>query len=604
MAFFLRSLATFLCGLTILVTAGRASAWVETAIVSDAITLDVESSGQATVHHELVIRLRGGPLKGTELDGVDFDAMPVEGATVTKVGDASAEAKPLLLTRGDDDTLRLEIDDEKGLRSGTYSFRFGYRTDLRQRSRIETRGSWAELAWVGPRYAVGLDVAKVTFRLPYAPTAPRLPEIDANDDESSAAGPSAMLSNLRRNGATDELELIRPHVAKGEPVLWKAWVAPESFSWLKAGAESGPSQVHSRSLPKRSPWVKALPLILAGLFACLVGALVWFKSQAVAALDRRHGQASAPLVRLGATWRAVLAAACAAIALVTAVRFESPTSGAIALLFAMLLSTYRRPTATRSLRGPGRWLLLSDTEAWQKVPVGECNRWLDASRPKGMAVLFGWYVMALVLFGACLVREPYYAWLILLASLVVLPSFVTACYSETPIAKAESSRQLLRSLWARLRRNRRLKVSIVGRFAEGQAEPDELRLRVSGPGSLDGLMAVELATSSNGPLTSPELSLLVRVREGSPAQSEYSRSLVFGRGRTELERVAVMSPAVASRGQLLRWIAELTDGVRREPPESAHGANSRKSADKSSGKGSSTEKPGRSGSPTHATRAA
>lgn len=604
MALFLRSLATVLSGLAILVMANRAQAWVETAIVSDAVTLDVEAQGQATVSHDLVMRLRGGPLKGTELQGVDFDATPLDGATVTKVGDAKAETKPLLLSRGDDDTLRVEVDDEKGLRSGTYSFKFKYRTDLRQNSRIVLRGSWAELAWVGPRYAVGLDVAKVTFRLPYAPTAPRLPEIDVEGEQLGASGANAMLGNLRRSGAVDEFEMIRPHVAKGEPVLWKAWVAPESFAWLKAGAESGGVQEQSRNLPKRSPWTRGLPLILAGLYACLVAAVVWFKSQAVLGLERQHGVKILPLIRLASTWRAVLAALGAAVALVVAVRFEQPTTAACSLLVTMLLSTYRRPTVARSLRGPGRWLILSDAEAWQRAAVTVSTRWLDASTRLGKAVLFGWQLASFGLFGVFVSREPYYAWLILLGAQVSLPSFFTGCHSDMPVAKTSMRRQILRSMWATIRRNKRLKVSILARFAEGQSTSDEVRLRVSGGAMSDGLMSVELATSGCDALQEPELSLVVRVRDGSLAQAKLSRSLSFGRGRTELERVAVISPALATRRQLLSWIVELVDGPRRDPLTFSQGAVSRKSASRSSGKGSSTEKPGRSGSPAHATRAA
>jgi len=595
-----------LISLAAVVVTGNAFGWVEAAIVSDAVTLDLEQSGRATVSHELTMRVRGGPFKGTELNGIDFDAEPIDDATVSPVG-GTAEPKPLVLTRGDDDSLRIEIGDEKGLRNGTYSFKFRYRTDLRQKARIDLRGSWGEIGWIGPRYASGLDVAKVTFRLPYAPTAPRLPEIESSGDElvQGQLPSAAMLSNLRRSGNVDELELIRPHVAKGEPVLWRIWASPNAFPFLAIPSAEVVATNARNATVGRSPFGKGLPLLLSVLLACAFSSLVWFKSRAVRAEAARQGLEPRPLVALGAKWRSVLAGLCSALALLLAVRFELPSLAAVALICAMLLSTYLRPAEARTLRGPGRWLPIHDDEAWTTARSPERGRYLDASTGRGKIVLLLFFVVVVSVVVWCFRRDPYYAMLIVMGAPSILPTLLTGTFDDLPWAREDRTCRALCAMAKTLRREPTLKVRVIGRFPEQMSVPDELRLRLtSSKPVLEGLNAIELSACDQGRALLPELSLLVRVTEDSRAHAVLSTQIVFGRGRTNVERVAVVTYPFASRPRLARLLNELftaQDPIH-VPQTQAHEPSN--SARRSAARGSVTLKPGRSGSPPHATRAA
>src|SRR5687768_8852228 len=203
--------------------------WVEGTIQSDVITVNVERSGEATVVHEIVMRVKGGPLLGFDLEGVDSDAVPTPDATVSSAAAGPAgNPLPLLLHKREDGGLRIEIDSPKGIRRGTYLFKLGYRTNLVARDLVKPLGSMVELRWIGPRFSDGLDSARVIFRLPPATTPPRLPDEEA-DLGAGAEGAGTFLSNLRRAHDKDELEVVRPHVAKGEPVEWRLLASASSF---------------------------------------------------------------------------------------------------------------------------------------------------------------------------------------------------------------------------------------------------------------------------------------------------------------------------------------------------------------------------------------
>jgi hypothetical protein len=603
---YVRPIFTVLTALVCLVVTNTAFAWVETAVVTDAITLQLEPSGQATVAHELVMRVRGGPLKGTELTGIDLDAEPLDDATVSPVGGGSGESKPLLLSRGDDDTLRIEIGGDSGLRNGTYNFSFRYRTQLRQKSRIELRGSWAQIDWIGPRYPAGLDVAKVTFRLPYAPIAPRLPEVDPSGDELATGQlPSAaMLSQLRRNGTLDELELTRPHVAKGEPVLWRVWVSPATFPWLQAQASSTELPQAQPFGEPRSAMSKVLPLGFAALFACIVSLLVFAKSRAVAAECERQQLAPLPLVRLPAIGRAAGCGLGGALALLLAIRFELPTVASVTLVLSLLLSVYCRPLSSHKLRGPGRWLPIHEDEAWQKARTATYGLWLDASTSRGKLTLFGVGLVTLAIVFYGFVRQPYYSLWVIIVSVAVLPTLLTGCFSELPWARSDKARLALKPLARKLAKRTAFKVKVFARFADEMTEPDELRIRVSSSSMMDGLLGLEIASNCEHSHARPDLSLLIRLREGSPAYEAYGCVFNFGRGRTATERVAVVRYAVASSFRLCRLLdALLSPSPAKRAPFFQVPSLSKRSA-KSRSSGSVTSKPSRGGAPSQATFAA
>ncbi|HEY4158640.1 MAG TPA: hypothetical protein VGM29_11110, partial [Polyangiaceae bacterium] len=200
--------------------------------------MDVDRSGAAVVTQDLTLAVRGGPLPGIELAGVDLDAEPLPEATVSAVSGTKAQLAPtpLLIEKRDDGTLRIEIDRDKGLRTGVYLFHFQYRTNLLKRDLIRREGNEAEVRWIGPRFNQGIDSARVLFRLPAGPLPPTLPAADSSSgriDDSDALG-GVFIGNLHRLADKDELDIVRPHVSRGEPVLWRVRTSAKVFDALSA----------------------------------------------------------------------------------------------------------------------------------------------------------------------------------------------------------------------------------------------------------------------------------------------------------------------------------------------------------------------------------
>jgi hypothetical protein len=580
-------------------------AWVESTVLSDTVTVDVGSAGDATIAHELVMRVRGGPLKSTELAGVDADAEPMDGANALPLQGARTEPVPLTVSRGDDDTLRLEVSDDKGLRNGTYAFKFSYRTSFKRASRVDIRGSWAEIDWIGPRYTFGLDVAKVTFRLPYAPLAPRLPELDSGADETATDSPSsAMLSNLRRNGSADELELIRPHVAKGEPVLWRVWVSPTAFPWLSTAASAAPTALRTDATTARSPLAKALPLLVSAGAAIVFALLIWAKSRQLAREAERQGFLQRPLWPVTVWWQAFGGGLAAAAAVLLAVRFEAPTMAAVVWIAALSFAVHRRPKEVRQLRGPGRWLPIVDEEAWQRPRGAAFGRGFDASTLLGKGILSGWLLGCLALCSWCFARDPYYALLIALGSTLALPVWLTGCFSETPWARTDRARVGLSHLAKRLARHPHWKIRVLGRFPQQATEPDELRLRISSSTTPAGLQGIEIASLCDDARLGVEYALLVRVTDGSQAHCRYAKQLEFGRGRATTERVAVVRFPWAPIARLRSLVEELFEVESTQPLDREPSSPRSNKPERSKGKGSMTSNPPRKDPPAQATRAA
>jgi hypothetical protein len=580
-------------------------------LLSDAVTVEVNAQGQAIVSHDLWLKVRGGPLKGTELDGIDSDAEPLPDAQVVKKGSgASEQTKPLLLSRGDDDTLRIEVEDPVGLRNGTYAFQFRYRTDLRQLSHIAMRGSWAELGWIGPRYRSGLDVAKVTFRLPHAPIAPRLPETDPTLDglAQGELPTSAMLSTLRRGSDSDELELLRPHVARGEPVLWRVWAAPSTFPWFaEIKREKAATQAAIRQDSPRSPLGRGMVLVFSAVLALAIAALVLAKHRTLSREATRQASGVRALIGIPVFWRALLAGTFTGVAIVLPLRADAPSLGAMSLVLAFACMLYRKPEAPRSLRGPGRWLPLQRDEAFQREPEVRTRSYLDASTKPGKAILFAWLLMTTGL-GAWLFRsQPYLAVLSFLAGTVPMPLLLTGCVSELPAAARDRVRRELMQMAALVERDKRWRVSTIGRFAGDEMGPDEIRLKLTSSQLPRAIIAAEIAAVVYASETAP--CLIVRCRD------DVAEPLVLGggwsssRGRTPEERVHLYAPSVAPRSCILAQLKCLLDtdpqrGQRSVSSEAANSRRSAKSSARSTGKGTDTSNPGKSRVPAQATRAA
>lgn len=590
-----RHLVTALFVVLALALAAPARAWIETDVQSDAVTIDVARDGSATVSHALVMTLHGGPLLGFDLAGVDSDAEPLPNAAVwpASSGPNAATSTPLLVDKKEDGSLHIEINRDRGLRHGSYLFKFEYRTNLLAQHRLEPKGTRVDLTWVGPRYDDGIDTAHVLFRLPAAPLPPRLPPAGAN-----AQSGGLFFSTLRRAGDHDELDVVRPHIAKGEPVVWRIQVDRKAFSPFAAPREPpavlGPVRPAPRRIRRRL-LLMALGLSIALAYALLV-ALKW---RATSRACRARRALPRALVPLGVVLRAPLAGCALAGAAGVGALTEHATLAGLLLIVAMALATQLTPSAAAPLRGPGRWLPLGDLEAFGKSKSGLPGRWLDAGSWRGFCVF------VLLLSAACgfglhlLSRSPYQALLVVLASCCLLPVFCTGRSGELPPDPAGEPRAVLAWLAKKLRKDSSLKVVAWARIAEGAVEHDELRLlvvprrRVGGLGSIE--VGVEYQHGGGGSIALP--CVIVRAADGSDAYRALPRSVVWTRGRKADERVAVVRPALPTRAACLKLVRRVVE-IAAQSGSRAHSVSKRRS---SSGKRSSTANAGTLSSPAHAT---
>jgi hypothetical protein len=571
-----RRQVTTLCAAAVLaLISGHAQAWVETELRSHVATVDVDRAGIALVTQDLTLAVRGGPLPGFELSGVDLDAEPLPDASVSSIASSKVQlsATPLLLDKRDDGTLRIEIDRAKGLRTGVYTFHFQYRTNLLARELIRREGNEVEVRWIGPRFEQGIDSARVVFRLPAGPTPPAL--ADANGSAGRVQDGDALggvfIGNLHRLAEKDELDIVRPHVSRGEPVLWRVRVSAKAFD---AFANPAPTPrldraagTHALSLGSGAQPRQRLGWWLCAALAALAYAF------AVAAKWRYFAAACAErrvlvraLVPLPVGLRAAASGTLLASAFVSAAWFDRPTLGAALLVFAMALACQYATLAKVVLRGPGQWLPISDQEAFARSPAPVAGRFLDAGTRPGFAVFAASCAGLLLTAWFSFARAPYQALLLLLGSACLLPLFFTGRAAQLPADLAIRPRALLSKLAARLRRASGLKVVAWARIPEGRAAADEVRLLVQIPGALRGLVGVEIGVeygaATAGSAAAPFV--LIRAREGSAVVSALPRELVWTRGRKADERAALLRPRLPTVAHceqlLLELVAQLRDG--------------------------------------------
>jgi hypothetical protein len=587
-----RQLFAWLVLVGVWVVAAPALAWTETTVKSDVATIDLERDGTAIVSHEIVVKVRGAPLTGFELDGVS-DAEPLSDATVSQAasGASGSTATPLLLSKGDDGVLRIEVDDKKqGLSQGTFLFKLRYRTNLLADNKIEQRGAWVEVRWVGPRFADGIDSARVVFRVPQTETPPQLPDFAAERPAAAEELDDTFLSNLRRAPDKDELEVVRPHVAKGDPVLWRVLASPRAFdAFSSKRAERGPlpvDAVETRAWMPSRPWIAGALALLAAVY----GGLVLLKWRfLVRGCEQTKAKARA-LIPLPPVPRAALSGFTLAASVAVALCTELPTLAGAVFVTAMALAAHVGPSVQVSLRGPGRWLALREDEAFARRPRALPGQWLDGGALKGFVVLVALVGAFVVAAARLLPTTPYHAVLLALGSACLLPIFCTGRSSELPLDPATAPRKFLTWLAERLRKNEELKVVPWARVPEGGAEPDELRLLVvprrARPGLLGLEVGLEYHQGGGGPVSLPFV--IVRARDGSPCYEALPRDIVWMRGRKPEERVAVIRPKLPTWAMCLSLLERVIE--RLELPEPSVQRPTR--AESSRGRGASTENAG------------
>ena len=572
----------------IAIWAAPAAAWIELNPKGLLSTVDVEKDGQATVSHELTLELRGGPLKELAFGTADPDAELLPDATVTRV--PAGVPVPLVVERHADGSLGLEVDLPKGLHGGTYLFKVRYRTNLAARGLLRARGSAVEIGWVGPRLDAGLDGARAVFRLPPSDEAPRLPLVAADDPDP---GFGVMVSAIHHTPAADEIELVRSHVARGEPVLWRVEASSAALTVdpLATPAVTPKEKPLAPLPPPRRSW--RFPLLSAG-FGLALALLIALKALAFGRACRARRAVARPLVPLAAWARAPLAALALGAGLCAGSELEEPTLAVLGILLALALGIERAPRLERTPRGPGRWLSLKDEDAFALRAVARPGALLDAGTLRGLGLLVVLVLSAGALSLGELGRSPFRALLLALGSTAFVPLFFTGRESELARDPVQFSRRFMRDLARTLRRRSSAKIVAWGRVPDAAADPDELRVLVQPKDAIAGLVALETGLDAQrglgGVVGVPFV--IVRAKEGSRAQLALPRGVIWARGRKPDERVAILSPKLPTVGLTVALVERLVAELSAQAPSSRR---------MSPGNSAFTAKFGSVRSPAHAT---
>jgi hypothetical protein len=589
----------------------NASAWVERTVKSDSVTVDLDRDGTATVTHEILLGIRGGPLPEFSVDPVDEDATLLDGATVTRAESGRAAGLPLPLSATKNATkVSLHVIGIKGLRGGTYQFRFSYRTNLEAAGRLEPGRRSTTVEWTGPSFADGIDSARVVFRVPRGSVPPRLASARPGDGDVTITDDAdgVFLGTFRRAMDKDELEVVRPHMAKGEAVPWRIIVDAATFDVHEAQpSEEAPALAAEvpvkGSAPRKPPDRRPLYAVSAAL-AALLSLIVVLKSRWVDAACRKRGARSRPLLPLPAVLRGLLAGLAAFGAVFVVEETTEPLLAAALLLVSMAFATHLPPRLAPVLRGPGKWERLDGDAAFDAKRDAERlpGRFVDAGALPGFALFAA--LLSLFVFGAIVVlrKNPYEGLSVALASAVLFPLFCTGRGAELPSVGSAAPRELLEWLMGELEDDSALDVHPLARFPQGVTEYDELRLLVLPKPALQGFLALEAGVDFHQGILGllPLPYVIVRVLENSAAAEALPKGLLWTRGRSADERVAVLRPKVPTRRVTLELVRRLAKRLS-VAVDAGQRQRGKPSAARSSGKGDSTAKAPTTSSPAHAT---
>ncbi len=536
-----------------------ASAWVETVVRSHQAKVTIQRDGSAEVEQQLVIKLRGGPLEALELEGFGNQLETTAEASVSRVDQGLVGmASPVRAMVTPTGALRLEVALERGLRGGSYLFRFAYKLPLRELGYLEAHGDDVLLTFVGPRLPTGVDAAHVTFVVPHGSREPRLPE------HVSGPGAGTMLNEVRRAAGSDEIDLVRAHLAVAEPASWQIVVARDALSLpdaVVAPADGGPVPVVERALRTGGipPWAVGVALAVALAFFALTRS----KASAAAEAARLRGARLRPLLPGGPTVRALVAGGAMGAAAFLA--WLHQPAGAVACAgVALMAMTHLLPTRLSTPRGPGQWkkLELADIPRTAPLPglIFEPSNW----RGFGVFVL-GWG--SALFFAYRLLGTSTYASLMVGGlALSVVPLFWTGRHADLPEPVLVQGRHWLGYLQRKLARSSadlelwgRVPDTALDEPALGQSEMervDEVRVRVVPRRPSPGLRALEVVLEEGaGAFVQP--CVLLRALEDSEATRRLPADLSWVRGRSAEEKVALVRPALPAPRALVTVVRSL-----------------------------------------------
>jgi hypothetical protein len=523
----------------------RALAWQDAHQIGDDSNIRLDPRGVAIVAHALRWRVLRGPLRSIDLANVDPGA--VLEAKVPVVAD-DGRTLGAQAVRRDDGIVRLTFDDPHGLMRGNFTIDVRWQIDLMGAGALSRDGATWRLQVSAPMAHDGFDGARTTIDLPAAPDEPRPinPENGELDD--------AAVATLRRGVERDVLELVRPHVARGESATWTVRVDPRAVLPTVDPRLHPPSEASPSGDGRRGR--AALLLASIATLGLLFGLLIAQKARTFAAACIARGGRSSGLLPLPDVARAILGGTALAVAI--GLEAVGETSwGAAGVLLATLAAAMRPARVRPAARGPGQWRALSPQQAFESAKSGPGLSVSQILLFLGLALLV---VATIVLRGF----DEGGAWIVALDSAALVPLVATGRASQLPPHSVRSAAPWLERAFRRLRAVPGIRVAPWGRVAPDGVTADELRLLILPRIAMPGVIGLEvgLAWSSTPVGWAANPQVLVRVVEGSAAAARLSRSLPHLRavpGRGQEERVFRMLPRTPTRKStlaLVRGVAE------------------------------------------------
>jgi hypothetical protein len=553
-----------------------ALAWLDLRVVSDVATVEVSTDGASRVRHEMVLRVRGGPLRSFTLDGIDGDATPVPGATIVlaKSGRAAGIPSALRLQR-DQELLTIDVVFEKGLPTGTYLVDFGYTTDLRATGALKTTNEGYALSWKSPRFSDGIGSLKARFVTLHGEDAPAL-ALKASDGQVEggtnlfATEHGVYLSEARREGDRDVLELTRPHAARGEQVTWPVRFGP-AVQEGKATKEAA-AGVPGRRFTPRPPSERSRLLLWAGVgLAAGVGftGLVGFKRRLLSR-QRETGGAVTFLLPMGGFVRFLAISSGIALSVWLAFGLERATWAGLVLFVALLFSIQHAVPERQGPRGPGTWARVEPEKVFTGRPrLRGAGTLLEASTVSGFVCFVVVETVTAVFALRTIGTEPYRSAALATLLAVWVPLFWTLGGARLTLPRRRLEPSALEPYFTLLAK-RGLSIELIARTAANADPPeraDEHRIRFLLPDAAAGFDSLELALEwmHGGWFLSTRPVFIVRTREGSPAHEALPRQAVWSRGRHRDERIALLRPNTAWPEASLLLARELLHRLERRP---------------------------------------
>lgn len=564
-----------------------ANAWVEVHVSGAEAVLTLDRQGKALVEQRFTLQIAGGPLPYYDLVGVDADATPeadgyvapTSSVAANSVADATPVETEVLPPKPSNDpehkpltTLRVRFADG-GLERGSYSVLVRYKTDLARRGLMTSDGAIGKVRWTGPTFSDGFVNARATFDLAAAPTPPAL-EDGPDEGADELTNPPTVIATLKRAPERDRIELMRPYVAKGESVVWSITADRRAIGQEKAEVFGvSPVAAEPATLGELFPVNGAGLLVAAGAIFMLYALLVGAKWREVVRASREAQVTPRPWIQAPIVVRAAAAGLCLLGGVWLQFARDAGTLGAAFVGLAALLAAYRTPVASPPRRGPGKWLPITEAEAFRAQPRPR-GALFDVTTREGKALLAALLIGVGFAVAAVARVSPYHATLLGLDATALLAVFATGRLAELPADRVAGPAPFLAKVARQLRKRQghALRLTPKLRLPAGEADADELRLGVAPRRALPGFVGIELgvvyAQGAGGSLGLPEI--LVRMTAGSECEAAFAslsgpdRLL---RGRRPDERVLRLTPRLPTANLVARLLeAVAAKASRPEPP--------------------------------------